>query len=352
MKNTQKTSHFENIRSSALGFSLIELMVAMLIGVLVLTGVIQVIFNSKRSYVDNQEIAFIQDNTRYALDIIAKDFRSAGYRGCANNEPNLVNVINNASVASIADAFALQSLTAFEGQTPANIVNYNTLPAPDSITLRTVSNENEIKLRAHSPQASTLTTWQNITYPVGTPLVVVDTSCQSVALIMADNVAAQTITYGASKNCSSALTSVDPFNCTTAVQPRSVKPLSSGASIFPYVANTYFIGASNTLANMPALKRRFINVAAGDISYSTEEIAQGVENMQITYGVDADQNNAIDGIFVDANVITAGNNWNRVVAMNIVLTLRSNLRVGNTGQADGYLRRTVASTISLRNRGT
>lgn len=336
-----------------LGFSLIELMVAMLVGLLVLAGVIQVVFNSKRSYVDNQETAFIQDNTRYALDIIAKDFRSAGYRGCANNDPSIVNVITNA--AGVADAFNVQALTALDGAVPANLVNY--VPpagqnAPDSLTLRTVSNENEIQVQTHNPRAASITTWQNLRFTPGTPLMAIDASCQSVAFLVASQVMQNQINYAGAANCTSALTSDASFNCAMGA-PTSVRPLGAGSRILPYVANTYFIGPSTLLDNMPALKRRFITVnPAGQMVYSTEEIAQGVENMQIFYGVDTDNDQLVNGLFVDANAVTAAGTWNQVIAMNIRLTLRSNNAIGNTGQPDGYLRKQVASTISLRNQGT
>lgn len=340
-----------NTRSN-LGFSLIELMVAMLVGLLVLAGVIQVVFNSKRSYVDNQETAFIQDNTRYALDIIAKDFRSAGYKGCANNDPSIVNVITNA--AGVADAFNVQALTALEGAVPANLVNYPAPgQAPDSLTLRTVSNENEIQVQTHNPKAASITTWQTLGFAPGTPLMAIDASCQSVAFFVANEIMPNLIRYTAARNCTTALTSDASYDCAMGAAPTSVRPLGAGSRILPYIANTYFIGTSNLLNNMPALQRRFITVnAAGQMVYSTEEIAQGVENMQITYGVDTDNDQLVNGIFVDANAVTAAGTWNQVIAMNIQLTLRSNKAIGNTGQPDGFLRKQVASTISLRNQGT
>lgn len=341
------------------GFSLIELMVAMLVGLLVMAGVIQVAFNSKRSYLDNQETAFIQDNTRYALDIIAKDFRATGYKGCAANDPIIVNVISDDQKNRVQNAFNLnlQSITGFEASVPDNLTTANELqkvipdaaPRPDSITLRTVSNENEVTLRSQNISSSTLNSWQPMQYTAGTPLMVVDANCQSVSLLMTDQDAAggTRIQYQ-NNNCAQGLIANSTFEC-GAGAVNALKTVSSGSSIFPYIANTYYIGPS-IVTGMPALKRRYIRTDGGNLSYSTEEIAQGVENMQIQYGLDPDKDGIVADLFVDAsNAI----DWNTVIAVRIVLTLRANvptLPIDNNSP-DGFLRKTVASTISLRNWG-
>lgn len=344
-----------------LGFSLIELMVAMLIGLLVLSGVIQVVLNSKRSFLDNQETAFIQDNTRYALDIIAKDFRATGYRGCAADQPVIVDVIKSDSKKNVPDAFGneLPAIAGTDASTPASLKVENldkvipadkTIPLPDAITLRTVSNENEITLRSQEITTGILTTWQTMDYPGGTPIMVVDASCQNIALLMTDSdINKQSeLKYG-KNSCAKGLTSTASFDCSSGTVNK-IKTLSRGSSLFPYVANTYFIGPSVT-DGMPALKRRFIQVSKGEMAYSTEEIAQGVENMQIEYGVDSDQDGAVDGKFAIASDVA---DWKNVIAIHIELTLRSSMRVlpvDKDKKEDGYLRKKVASTISLRNRG-
>ncbi|MEY4588096.1 MAG: hypothetical protein RL497_172 [Pseudomonadota bacterium] len=375
------------------GFSLIELMVAMLIGLLVLSGVIQVVLNSKRSFLDNQETAFIQDNTRYALDIIAKDFRSSGYNGCANNnDPAIVNVINDATKAKLPGAFdfSKKSLSGLEGKTPEpdpdpeknkkddtdhlpkTIKRPRTKeeeekvgapPIPDTITLRTVSNENEVILNKHNPASGTFTTWQKLEYKKGTPLIIIDANCQNIALLLANapdddateevkKNAAHNMSYTSNTaNCDPGLTAASEFKCGEG-KTNKIKPLSSGSSILPYVVNTYFIGkaVSSSDKKMPALKRRYIRVDGSDPIYAEEEIAQGVENMQITYGLDNTDDNTVnvDGDFITAEKVAA-TAWDKVVAIKIELTLRSNLPVGKTGQPDDYLRKFVSSTISMRN---
>ncbi|RZA01323.1 MAG: prepilin-type N-terminal cleavage/methylation domain-containing protein [Moraxellaceae bacterium] len=351
------------------GFSLIELMVAMLIGLLVLAGVIQVVLNSKRSFLDNQETAFIQDNTRYALDIIAKDFRSSGYRGCARNEPSIVNVIKFASIntpaggtGALSDAFAFNNKP-FVGRDSKSAADLkdpdiaNFLPSgvlPDTITLRTIPNQSENVLSLHNPKSNTLTTNQPVQFNDGTPLVIVDANCQNVALLAAGTggVASTQLKLTGNLNCSTGLTSTGEASCTSG-KINTTKSLTPGSTIFPYLVNIYFIGKSNSSFNetMPALKRQYLTSVTGIPTFRTEEIAQGVEDMQITYGLNDGNGKVLNDQFVTADVVNA--DWNKVVAVHIVLTLRSNLPVNKSVDGDGgYIRKKVASTISLRNFGS
>lgn len=63
------------------GLSLVELMVAVVLGMLLMLGVIQVFLGSKTTYVSNQELSQIQESGRFALDILTRDIRSADYKG-------------------------------------------------------------------------------------------------------------------------------------------------------------------------------------------------------------------------------------------------------------------------------
>ncbi|MGC4010354.1 MAG: prepilin-type N-terminal cleavage/methylation domain-containing protein [Pseudomonas sp.] len=63
------------------GLSLIELLVAMALGLLLLAGVIQVVLSSKRSYQSGVALAELQESGRFALEVVAQDLRNAGFTG-------------------------------------------------------------------------------------------------------------------------------------------------------------------------------------------------------------------------------------------------------------------------------
>lgn len=66
------------------GFSIIELLVAVVISMLLLTGVIQVFLASKQTYTTNEAASRLQENGRFALEFIAQSARHAGYVEPAN----------------------------------------------------------------------------------------------------------------------------------------------------------------------------------------------------------------------------------------------------------------------------
>ncbi len=61
------------------GFSIIEAMVAMVIGVVLLAGSVQVFISSKKSFLLQEAISSIQDDARFVMYFITRDLRHAGY---------------------------------------------------------------------------------------------------------------------------------------------------------------------------------------------------------------------------------------------------------------------------------
>ena len=72
-------------RVAARGFTLIELMVAMLLGLIVVGGVISVMLANKRSYRTNEGLAQVQESARTAFELMARDIRQSAGNGCDNN---------------------------------------------------------------------------------------------------------------------------------------------------------------------------------------------------------------------------------------------------------------------------
>jgi type IV pilus assembly protein PilW len=64
------------------GFSLIELLIAMALGLILVLGVTQLFLGSKRSFVLQQQMATLQENARFVLTRISRDLRQAGLFGC------------------------------------------------------------------------------------------------------------------------------------------------------------------------------------------------------------------------------------------------------------------------------
>ena len=68
------------------GFSIIELMIAVTLGMVMMGAALQFIISTKQTYEVNDDISRIQENGRIALDIIVNDLQMAGYRKPLNGD--------------------------------------------------------------------------------------------------------------------------------------------------------------------------------------------------------------------------------------------------------------------------
>jgi len=73
-----------------LGLSLVELMVAMVIGMLLVLGLLQVFSASRAAYQLSEGLARAQENARFAIDLLQRDIRMAGHFGCVNDQAHFV----------------------------------------------------------------------------------------------------------------------------------------------------------------------------------------------------------------------------------------------------------------------
>ena len=77
------------------GISLVELMVAMVIGLILIAGVVKIFASNKQGYRTHEAMSRIQENGRYAMEILARNVRMAGFMGCGNLDTIEPNVIAN-----------------------------------------------------------------------------------------------------------------------------------------------------------------------------------------------------------------------------------------------------------------
>ncbi|MCK4742596.1 MAG: PilW family protein [Sulfuriflexus sp.] len=76
------------------GFSLIEIMIALVISLTLLGGLSEVYLGSKQSYTLVEETSRLQENGRFAIDILTREIRGAGFFGCLK-DPNSAAVLNH-----------------------------------------------------------------------------------------------------------------------------------------------------------------------------------------------------------------------------------------------------------------
>jgi type IV pilus assembly protein PilW len=157
----------------------------------------------------------------------------------------------------------------------------------------------------------------------------------------------------------SAITGTGPYTIAhSAASNTSASFLSAyntNAQLMTYTSTTYFVGdtARTNLqgAVIPALFRTTLNG-------TTEELVEGVENMQLQYGLDTDNNQTVDS-YVTAAFVTAAN-WHNVVSLRLDLLVNSvdgispspvaySFNGATTTPTDRLLRREFLTVINLRN---
>jgi type IV pilus assembly protein PilW len=84
------------------GVSLVELMIAMVIGLIIMLGVIQIFSASSAASRLSEGASRVQENARFALEFLERDLRMAGHMGCVNDQAhvvkNLGDPVNNLGV--------------------------------------------------------------------------------------------------------------------------------------------------------------------------------------------------------------------------------------------------------------
>jgi type IV pilus assembly protein PilW len=104
------------------GFSLIELMIALVLGLLVTLAASNVFLSNKQSYKTNAALSQIQENSRTAFGLLSRDLRQARLTGCGNltTTINDLNTNDTTSAFDWYDDFANNGLIGYGGTSADN----------------------------------------------------------------------------------------------------------------------------------------------------------------------------------------------------------------------------------------
>lgn len=90
-----------------LGFSLVEIMIALLIGLFLLEGILQMFSASQQTYRMQSNLARLQENGRFALDFLARDIRMASYWGCMTS--STADISGTEGAVNVPDSISIQA---------------------------------------------------------------------------------------------------------------------------------------------------------------------------------------------------------------------------------------------------
>jgi type IV pilus assembly protein PilW len=348
------------------GFSIIELMVSITISLLLLAGVVTMFIGSKQSYETTERLSRIQENGRYALDQIVDDLRSAGFQGCA--KPN--------AATSRADDYAVTTLntpTQLLWNFAAPVQGFNAsgtgtwTPVLDAIITTPAStapaNVSDV-LALHVPARDAVAL--HLTAPLANgaaPLqvgVVTPAPLKDGDTAMISDCAARAwfqVTGYVGGAVQHAQGGSNPGNQSADL----LHPFDRGAEVVRMMTVIYYIRPSTADPTVNSLWRKTSPVtAATDI----EELAEGIERLEVQYGIDNVGGDGRVDQYVNADAIV-GAAWADVISVRVALLARSMDAYGTDRDQETYVlldpaapvgpfndrfqRRVFTTTVALRN---
>jgi type IV pilus assembly protein PilW len=97
------------IRYRQTGLTLVEILIALLLGAFLIGGILQIFSSSKQTNRMEENLSRMQENARFAMDRIARDVRQAGYRECLTAA--IVPITGTNGATNAPDRITLQQST-------------------------------------------------------------------------------------------------------------------------------------------------------------------------------------------------------------------------------------------------
>ena len=307
------------------GFTVTEMMVALTLGLILLGGVTTVLVNSKKHYVVQDSLGRLQENARFALAFLSRDLRMAGHYGCSDQLTEVYNHVNEGATGSLFDADV--PLEGYEqngtgwypsGNTDISSIYYGT----DAITIRYASGADAIPVeKPYMPQESAaLHIAPGNGLKKGDIVAVTDCASADIFQITGPDDPDQTGTI----NHNTGNAGVTPGNAT---KPLS-KTYEEDSYIMKLVSVRYFVGTG--ASGNPALFRAGLQTdASGNNVEVANELVDGIENLQILYGEDTQNNDRIPDVYRTADQVS---DWNNVVAVRITLLAYTQASATESGE--------------------
>jgi type IV pilus assembly protein PilW len=303
------------------GFSLIELMVAITIGLIILAAVSSVMVSSKKTYQAQDSLARLQENARAAMLILTYDMRNIGYWGCNPDPDNIKSALKSSS--SIGPQFwfgrSLEGSEAGGNLLPSGITVSNMITGvtpragTDIIMIRGLDTGDAFELEGTmNSQAASLKVKDSSPFTSGEVLAVTD--CNSADIFQVTNVTGGS---GFDNLIHNAGSGAIPGNATGQGGKLS-KAYGEDATVMRFKSVAYFVapGASNE----PSLWRQTLVSTGSNYVPQNQELVEGIENLQILYGVDTD-GDKLPNNYVTADNVPA-NLWESVVSLRFGIIAR------------------------------
>jgi type IV pilus assembly protein PilW len=322
------------------GFTMIELMIAMLLGLIVISGVVSVFLAGQQTYRTNEALGDVQDGSRTAFEMLTRDLRYAAFTGCDNTNGRLANVINSNTAHWYANwAVPLQGFDDASTDSALSSISGDGVPVKGTSSVRILSTVNtDVSVGSASGSPTSFNINAASTQLAAGDIIMVCDFDHATLL--------QVASYSGTSVGFNATASPTPGNCSTGLGYPTI--CSSAGNAYTFLPNArvglmtavdWYIG-TNSLKGQ-SLYRLPLTYTATGVSVSTpQEIVRNVTGMQINYLQSSGTS--------FTNAASVGS-WAAVNAAQVTLTVQSTNTRASVNNAAPIVR-TFTSTTAMRNR--
>lgn len=326
------------------GFTLIELMVAMLLGLIVMGGVISVFLANQQVYRTSTALGDVQDGSRMAFEMLSQNIRHAGLLGCSNNG-QVANVLKGSPNAGGTDWWAdwNNALHGYGSDTAANpaltvgTTAGDQAAGTDSLMLLNAAHAG-LSVASDDTASATLTlNGTSSDLGAGDIMIVCDPDHAAIFRATSYDSTAGIVGYAygatATGNCSTGLGY--PTVCTVAGNVYAPSGFDVNSPVAGLAANVWYIGTNPDGGR--SLYSKAVVTSTG--AAPAQEMVRGVTAMNISYHL------ANQPSFVAASAVT---DWTAVDAVQVNLAMQSADARAGTNAAP--IQRSFTVTSTVRNR--
>lgn len=380
------------------GFTLVELMVALTIGLIIIVAVGRIFISTRTTHQTDTGLARVQENARFAMDFVQREIRMAGYLGCLGDVTKLVNNLNSPTTDAYrfgvglegheanttgpgASAYAIAAnpdpATASTGDwtpaLPAAVAN-QVMPGTDVVVVRRMSDtliplQNNGSDEYHDAAGVFVANTADANALAQGDILILTDCGQGTVFQVATNPSSggnPWLTVSHAVGGGGSLIPGNACNNWTGPPQCPSQTYTNGGELAKGITTYFYIGrgAGPAGTNNPALYRAVLDKGA----WVRQELVSDVENMQVLYGYDTDTpRDNYANRYVPA---AAGLDWTRVVSVRIGLLIRTPESSGPETDTRNYVlaagtstagveinpnndnrrRRVFTTTIQLRNR--
>lgn len=312
------------------GVTLIELMVALVLGLILSGAALALFVTNRQTYVASESLGRVQETARTAFELMARDLREAAGNPC-DNSLLLANVLKNGATYAWWSNWDT-GIKGYAATTPFADDGFGTaakkrVSGTEAIEFKTAVPTGSVVATSMATTLSPITVNAiNGTVP-GDVLVICD--YRQGAMFQATSISGLDINHAAS--------GATPGNIDGTLPPdiyKAATATNAGALLAKLRASRWYVGYNGRGGK--SLYQTSLRNTTGTPVAVTDEIAEGVDNMTLQYleaGAAAYTSTPAD--------------WRKVAAVKVGLNLTGQDKIGSDGNP---LQRTLEYIVTLRNR--